>query len=88
LAGDLWEPLRHGLTALIAIPLGVSAAILSRRIHTPPRTGFTNFIQVNIANLARRSFPSFTDLLGLALFNRWMHRWGERLDGRLDDGDS
>jgi phosphate transport system permease protein len=55
------------LTALIAIPLGVGAAIYLDEYAKPGR--FTGFIEVNIANLA--GVPSIIyGLLGLELFVR------------------
>jgi phosphate transport system permease protein len=56
-----------GLTALIAIPLGIGAAIYLDEYAKPGR--FTAFIEVNIANLA--GVPSIIyGLLGLELFVR------------------
>ena len=55
------------LTALIAIPLGVGAAIYLDEYARPGR--FTSFIEINIANLA--GVPSIIyGLLGLELFVR------------------
>jgi len=56
-----------GLTALIAIPLGVGAAIYLDEYSRPGK--FTSFIEINIANLA--GVPSIIyGLLGLELFVR------------------
>ena len=56
------------LTALIAFPLGVGAAIYLEEYA--PDTWLTRFIQLNIANLA--GVPSVVyGLLGLGLFVRW-----------------
>jgi phosphate transport system permease protein len=56
------------LTALIACPIGIAAAIYLEEF-TPRKTRFTRFIQLNIANLA--GVPSIVyGLLGLALFVR------------------
>jgi phosphate transport system permease protein len=56
-----------GLTAVIAIPLGIGAAIYLDEYAKPGR--FTGFIEVNIANLA--GVPSIIyGLLGLELFVR------------------
>jgi phosphate transport system permease protein len=57
------------LTALIAIPLGVGAAIYLDEYARPGK--FTSFIEINIANLA--GVPSIIyGLLGLGLFVRLM----------------
>jgi phosphate transport system permease protein len=59
-----------GLTGLIAVPLGIAAAIYLEE-WTLRKNRFTEFIQVNISNLA--GVPSIVyGLLGLALFVRWM----------------
>jgi len=64
--GTLWV---IGLTALISIPIGIGAAIFLEEF-TLRKTRFTEFIQLNIANLA--GVPSIVyGLLGLALFVRW-----------------
>ena len=58
------------VTALIAIPLGVGAALYLEEFA--PRGRLTNLIEVNINNLA--AVPSIIyGLLGLALFINWMH---------------
>ena len=58
------------VTALIAIPLGVGAAIYLEEFA--PRGRITDLIEVNINNLA--AVPSIIyGLLGLALFITWMH---------------
>ena len=58
------------LTALIAVPLGVAAAIFLEEF-TLRKNRITQFIQINIANLA--GVPSIVyGLLGLALFVRWL----------------
>ena len=58
------------VTALIAIPLGVGAALYLEEFA--PRGRFTDLIEVNINNLA--AVPSIIyGLLGLALFINWMH---------------
>lgn len=63
--GTLWIV---GLTALFAIPVGISAAIYLEEIA--PKNRFTRFIEVNIANLA--GVPSIIyGLLGLAVFVRF-----------------
>jgi phosphate transport system permease protein len=67
LFGTLWVV---ALSALIAVPIGVAAAIYLEEM-TPRKNRFTDFVQVNIANLA--SVPSIVyGLLGLALFVRWL----------------
>ncbi|HRO34148.1 MAG TPA: phosphate ABC transporter permease PstA [Brevundimonas sp.] len=58
------------VTALIAIPLGVGAAIYLEEFS--PRNRISELIEVNINNLA--AVPSIVyGLLGLALFINWMH---------------
>ncbi|SFS80485.1 phosphate ABC transporter permease PstA [Brevundimonas viscosa] len=58
------------VTALIAIPLGVGAAVYLEEFA--PRNRLTDLIEVNINNLA--AVPSIIyGLLGLALFINWMH---------------
>lgn len=58
------------VTALIAIPLGVGAAVYLEEFA--PRGRITDLIEVNINNLA--AVPSIIyGLLGLALFINWMH---------------
>ena len=65
LLGTLWLLV---LTAVIAFPLGVGAAIYLEEYA--PDTWLTRFIQLNIANLA--GVPSVVyGLLGLGLFVRW-----------------
>ena len=58
------------VTALIAIPVGVCAAVWLEEYS--PRNRITAIIEVNINNLA--AVPSIVyGLLGLALFINWMH---------------
>lgn len=58
------------VTAAIAIPLGVGAALYLEEFA--PRGRITDLIEVNINNLA--AVPSIIyGLLGLALFINWMH---------------
>ena len=58
------------VTALIAIPIGVGAAIWLEEFA--PKNRITEVIEVNINNLA--AVPSIVyGLLGLALFINWMH---------------
>ncbi len=58
------------LTGIIAVPLGIAAAVYLEEF-TRRKNRLTNFIQVNIANLA--GVPSIVyGLLGLAVFVRWM----------------
>jgi len=58
------------LTGLIAVPIGVAAAVYLEEFNARKNT-FTRFIQLNISNLA--GVPSIVyGLLGLALFVRWM----------------
>jgi phosphate transport system permease protein len=64
LVGTIWLLV---LTALIAIPLGISAAIYLEEYAA--RNSFNRFIEVNIANLA--GVPSIVyGILGLAIFVR------------------
>ncbi|MCH1555569.1 MAG: phosphate ABC transporter permease PstA, partial [Pseudomonadales bacterium] len=64
--GTLWLV---SLTALLAIPTGVLAAIYLEEYA--PKNRWTQFIEVNIANLA--GVPSIVfGILGLALFVRFM----------------
>jgi phosphate transport system permease protein len=65
ISGSLWLML---LTALIACPVGIAAAIYLEEFNLR-KTWFTRFVQLNIANLA--GVPSIVyGLLGLALFVR------------------
>ena len=58
------------VTAALAIPIGVLAAIYLEEFA--PKRWWTDFIEVNINNLA--AVPSIIyGLLGLALFINWMH---------------
>ncbi len=58
------------VTALIAIPLGVGAAVWLEEFA--PKNKLSDIIEVNINNLA--AVPSIVyGLLGLALFINWMH---------------
>ena len=58
------------VTACLAIPIGVAAAIWLEEFA--PRNRLSGFIEVNINNLA--AVPSIVyGLLGLALFINWMH---------------
>ncbi len=63
--GSLWL---MGLTALVAVPLGVAAAVYLEEFQAR-KTRLGRFVQVNIANLA--GVPSVVyGLLGLAVFVR------------------
>ena len=67
LFGTIWVV---ALSAVIAVPIGIAAAIYLEELNTK-RNKFTEFVQVNIANLA--GVPSIVyGLLGLALFVRWL----------------
>lgn len=67
LVGSLWVIL---LTGVIAVPVGVAAAIYLEEF-TRRKNRFTEFIQLNISNLA--GVPSIVyGLLGLAVFVRTM----------------
>lgn len=66
LVGTLWI---IGITALVAVPVGVAAAIYLEEFA--PKNRLTALIQTNIANLA--GVPSIVyALLGLALFVRYL----------------
>jgi phosphate transport system permease protein len=78
LFGTIWV---IGLTAVIAVPVGVAAAVFLEEYNTR-RNRFTEFVQLNIANLA--GVPSIVyGLLGLALFVRWMSLDRSILSGAL-----
>ena len=60
-----WDPLALMVTIVAAFPLGVMSAIYLEEFA--PKNKFTNFIEVNINNLA--AVPSIVfGLLGLAIF--------------------
>lgn len=78
LLGTVWVIV---LTALIAVPVGVAAAVFLEEFNLR-RNRFTEFIQVNISNLA--GVPSIVyGLLGLALFVRTMGMGRSVLAGAL-----
>jgi len=67
IAGSIWIV---GLTALLAVPIGVGAAVWLEEYA--PQNRLTRFIRLNIANLA--GVPSIVyGILGLAIFVRWLH---------------
>lgn len=69
------------ITTLISVPVGVGAAIWLEEFNTK-RTRFTEFIQLNIANLA--GVPSIVyGILGLAFFVRTMNLGRSVLAGGL-----
>lgn len=69
------------LTGLIAVPIGVAAAVYLEEFNTR-KTKWTQFVQLNIANLA--GVPSIVyGLLGLAVFVRWMALKQSILSGAL-----
>lgn len=77
LLGTLWV---MGLTAVIAVPLGVAAAIYLEEYA--PRNRLTRFIELNINNLA--GVPSILyGLLGLEIFVRAMRLERSILAGAL-----
>ncbi|HVD96644.1 MAG TPA: phosphate ABC transporter permease PstA [Cytophagaceae bacterium] len=77
LVGTLWI---MGLTALIAFPIGISAAIYLEEYAKKSR--LANMLEINIANLA--GVPSIIyGLLGLELFARALHLGGSLLTGSL-----
>ena len=58
------------LTGVIAVPMGVAAAVYLEEFNTR-KSRLTEFIQLNIANLA--GVPSIVyGMLGLAVFVRWL----------------
>ena len=76
-AGTLWVLL---LTLLIAFPLGISAGVYLEEYTK--KTRFSNFLEINIANLA--GVPSIIyGLLGLEIFVRYMALGGSLLAGAL-----
>jgi len=77
LLGSLWM---MGLTALIAVPLGVASAVY---LEEYARAGwFLRLVQVNIANLA--GVPSVIyGILGLAIFVRYVSLGSSLLAGAL-----
>ncbi|MCW5941585.1 MAG: phosphate ABC transporter permease PstA [Fimbriimonadaceae bacterium] len=80
LVGTLWL---IGLTAVFAVPIGVSAAIYLEEFAK--RNRVNAFIQLNILNLA--GVPSIVyALLGLAFFVRWMDLGRSVLAGALTLG--
>lgn len=80
LMGSIWV---LGITFLVAVPLGVGAAIFLQEYSSANR--FTQFVQVNIANLA--GVPSIVyGILGLALFVRLMQLERSVLAGGLTLG--
>jgi phosphate transport system permease protein len=75
--GTLWM---MALTGIIAIPLGVSAAIYLEEYAKKSRLG--NILELNISNLA--GVPSIIyGILGLEVFSRTMHLGGSILAGSL-----
>ena len=67
IVGSVWIMV---LTGLMAVPMGVAAAIYLEEFNTR-KSRLTEFIQLNIANLA--GVPSIVyGMLGLAVFVRWM----------------
>jgi phosphate transport system permease protein len=72
------------VTAVVAIPLGVGAAVWLEEFNTR-RTRLSNFIQLNISNLA--GVPSIVyGILGLAIFVRWLALGKSILSGGLTMG--
>lgn len=69
------------LTAIIAVPMGVAAAVYLEEFNTR-KSRLSEFIQLNIANLA--GVPSIVyGMLGLAVFVRWMALHESVLSGAL-----
>ena len=78
LFGTLWVV---ALSALIAIPIGVAAAIYLEELVVR-KNRWTELLQINISNLA--GVPSIVyGLLGLALFVRWLALDRSILSGAL-----
>ncbi len=78
LMGTAWI---MALTGLIAVPIGVAAAVYLEEFTTR-KTKVTEFIQLNISNLA--GVPSIVyGLLGLAVFVRWTNLGYSVLAGAL-----
>jgi len=78
LMGTIWVIV---LTTVIAVPIGVAAAIYLEEFHRK-RNRLTQFIQLNISNLA--GVPSIIyGLLGLALFVRWLELGRSVIAGAL-----
>ena len=76
--GSIWIVL---LTGVIAVPIGVAAAVYLEEFNTK-RNRLTEFVQINIANLA--GVPSIVfGLLGLAVFVRWLGFGRSILTGSL-----
>ncbi|MGV3504444.1 MAG: phosphate ABC transporter permease PstA [Adhaeribacter sp.] len=76
-AGTLWILV---LTLLIAFPLGISAGVYLEEYTK--KTRFSNFLEINIANLA--GVPSIIyGLLGLEIFVRYLKLGGSLLAGAL-----
>ncbi|MDR3689831.1 MAG: phosphate ABC transporter permease PstA [Fimbriimonas sp.] len=70
-----------GLTGVISVPIGVAAAVYLEEFNTR-KSRLTEFIQLNIANLA--GVPSIVyGMLGLAVFVRWMALKETVLSGAL-----
>lgn len=77
LYGTVWLV---SLTALISIPVGISAAIYLEEFA--PKNHLSKFIEINIANLA--GIPSIVyGILGLAIFVRWFELGRSLLAGSL-----
>jgi phosphate transport system permease protein len=75
--GTVWTMI---LTAIVAVPLGVGAAVYLEEYAVKSR--LNTFIEINIANLA--GVPSIVyGMLGLALFARWLHLGRSTVAGAL-----
>lgn len=78
LMGTLWV---IGLTTILAVPVGIAAAIFLEEFSRR-KNRFTEFIQINIANLA--GVPSIVyGLLGLAIFVRFFEMGRSVIAGAL-----
>jgi phosphate transport system permease protein len=77
LFGTVWM---ISLTAVVAIPVGVAAAVYLEEYARPSK--LKTFVQINIANLA--GVPSIVyGILGLAMFVRFLHLGRSVLAGAL-----
>ena len=77
LVGSMWL---MGLTGLLAVPCGIGCAVYLEEYA--PNNKFTQFIEINISNLA--GVPSIVyGLLGLSVFVGWMNMGRTLIAGAL-----
>ena len=77
LVGSIWL---MGLTGLLAVPCGIGCAVYLEEYA--PNNKFTQFIEINISNLA--GVPSIVyGLLGLSVFVGWMNMGRTLIAGAL-----